>query len=175
MAKPLDWQKLLVDGYEPLRVAQRVFRRLPRGPRCKLCQNPFAGIGGRLVGLMGRRPSRKNPNLCQACFDHLPEGGIEIDVGIVFADIRASTKLGEQSTATEFAMRLNRFYAAAADVLIRNDGLVDKLIGDEVMGCFSGGWPDRTIAAKLRLPRWTSRPQSTTCPSASPPTRASPS
>ena len=88
MAKPLDWQALLVDGYEPLKKAQRIFRRLPRDPRCKLCQNPFAGIGGKLVGLIGRKPSRKNPNLCQYCFDHLPSGGIEIDIGVVFADVR---------------------------------------------------------------------------------------
>lgn len=139
MAKPLDWQALLVDGYEPLKKSQRIFRRLPRGPRCKLYQNPFAGVGGKLVGLMGRKPSRKNPNLCQYCFDHLPSGGIEIDVGVVFADIRGSTAIGEQSTATAFAERLNRFYAAATDVLIHHDGLVDKLIGDEVMALFIPG------------------------------------
>jgi adenylate cyclase len=139
MAKPLDWNALLVDGYEPLKKAQRVFRRLPRDPRCKLCHNPFAGIGGKLVRLMGRKPSRKNPNLCQACFDRLPNGGIEIDIGVVFADIRGSTRLGEQSTATEFAERLNRFYATATDVLIHHDGVVDKLIGDEVMALFFRG------------------------------------
>ena len=139
MAKPLDWQALLVDGYEPLKKAQRVFRRLPHDPRCKLCQNPFAGFGGRVVGLMGRKPSRKNPNLCQYCFDHLPNGGIEIDIGVVFADVRGSTAMGEQSTATEFAGRINRFYKTATDVLIHHDGLVDKLIGDEVMALFISG------------------------------------
>jgi adenylate cyclase len=139
MAKPLNWQALLVDGYEPLKKAQRVFRRLPHDPRCKLCQNPFAGIGGKLVKLMGRKPSRKNPNLCQYCFDHLPSGGIEIDIGVVFADVRSSTTMGEQSTATEFAGRLNRFYATATDVLIHHDGLVDKLIGDAVMALFISG------------------------------------
>jgi adenylate cyclase len=139
VAKPLNWQALLVDGYEPLKKAQRIFRRLPREPRCKLCQNPFAGIGGKLVGLIGRKPSRKNPNLCQYCFDHLPSGGIELDIGLVFADVRASTAMGEQSTATEFAGRLNRFYATATDVLIHHDGVVDKLIGDQVMALFISG------------------------------------
>src|SRR3954469_25073815 len=120
-------------------MAQRIFRRLPHDPRCKLCQNPFAGIGGKLVGLMGRKPSRKNPNLCQACFDRLPSGGIEIDVGVVFADMRASTSMGERSTATEFAGALNDFYATATNAVIHHDGLVDKLIGDEVMGLFIQG------------------------------------
>ncbi len=139
MAKPIDWQKLLVDGYEPLKVVQRVFRRLPHDPRCKLCLNPFGGVGGKVVGLVGRKPSRKNPNLCQACFDRLPEGGIEIDIGVVFADVRGSTTIGEKSSATDFAGRLNRFYAAATDVLVRHDGIVDKLIGDEVMALFIQG------------------------------------
>jgi len=139
MARPIDWQRLLIDGYEPLKKAQRVFRRLPSDPRCKLCQNPFGGVGGKLFGVIGRKPSRKNPNICQYCFDHLPPGGIEIDVGVLFADIRNSTAMGEMSTASDFARQLNRFYAIAAEVLIRYDGLIDKLIGDEVMGLFLAG------------------------------------
>ena len=39
-------------------------RLLPRDPRCKSCSAPFAGIGGRLLGLTGFAPSRKNPRLC---------------------------------------------------------------------------------------------------------------
>jgi adenylate cyclase len=156
MAKPIDWQALLVDGYEPLKKAQRIFRRLPHDPRCKLCRNPFGGVGGRLVGLMGRKPSRKNPNLCQYCFDHLPPGGMEVDIGVVFADVRGSTGIGERSSATEFAERLNRFYATATDVLVRHDGLIDKLIGDEVMALFIPGLsgPDyrrKTAVAALEL------------------------
>ena len=139
MAKPVDWEALLVKGHEPLRIAQRVFRHLPQDPRCKLCYNPFGGVGGRVVGIFGWKPSRKNPNVCQYCFDHLPAGGIEIDIGVVFADVRASTALGEQSNATDFAKRLNEFYAVATKVLIHNDGVVDKLIGDEVMGLFIPG------------------------------------
>jgi adenylate cyclase len=156
VARQLDWQRLLVDGYEPLKRAQKVFRRLPRDPRCKLCQNPFAGIGGKLVGWMGRKPSRKNPNLCQACFDSLPSGGIEIDVAIVFADVRGSTAIGERSSATAFAGRLNRFYATATDVFVTHDGLIDKLIGDEVMALFIPGFagPDyrrKAVQAALDL------------------------
>ncbi len=139
MAKPLDWEALLVKGYEPLKVAQRIFRWLPHDPRCQLCLNPFGGVGGKMLGLVGRKPSRKNTNICQACFDHLPTGGIEIDIGVVFADVRASTALGEHSDATTFAERLNEFYGTATKVLIHNEGIVDKLIGDEVMGLFIPG------------------------------------
>jgi adenylate cyclase len=151
VAKPLDWEALLVKGYEPLKIAQRVFRRLPHGPRCKLCQNPFGGMGGKVVGLLGWKPSRKNPNLCQYCFDHLPTGGIEIDIGVVFADVRASTALGERSNATAFAKRLTDFYATATKVLIHNDGIVDKLIGDEVMGLFIQGVAGRDYRRKAAI------------------------
>jgi adenylate cyclase len=156
--KKLDWHALLVDGYEPLRKAQRVFRRLPSDPRCTLCHSPFGGVGGRVAGWAGRRPSRKNPNLCQACFDRLPAGGIELDVGVLFADLRGSTAMGEQSSATDFAFRLNRFYEAASATVIEHDGIVDKLIGDEIMGLFLPGFAGadyrhRTAEAAVALAR----------------------
>jgi adenylate cyclase len=154
MAELIDWHRLLIDGYEPLKKGRRIFRRLPSDPRCKLCQNPFGGVGGKLFSVIGRKPSRKNPNLCQYCFDHLPPGGIEIDVGVLFADIRNSTAMGETSTASEFAAQLNQFYAVATEVLIQHDALIDKLIGDEVMGLFLTGLagPDyRSKAAQAAI------------------------
>jgi adenylate cyclase len=139
VAKQVDWEALLVKGHEPLKVAQRIFRWLPGDPRCKLCYNPFGGVSGKVVGVFGHKPSRKNPHVCQFCFDRLPAGGMEIDVAVVFADVRASTTLGEQSNPTVFAERLNEFYGVATKVLIHHDGIVDKLIGDEVMGLFLPG------------------------------------
>ena len=135
-----SWELLLIEGYQPLRRTQRVFRRLPSAPRCKLCQNPFHGIGGKLVGLAGFKPSRKNPNLCAKCCEGLPPGGLEIDIAVVFADVRGSTAMGEDLSPTEFAARLNRFYVTATDVLIGHDAIIDKLIGDEVMALFIRGF-----------------------------------
>jgi adenylate cyclase len=90
--------------------------------------------------LFGFSPSRKNPNLCTKCCDALPAGGLEVDIAVLFADIRRSTALGEQLEPTEFAALLNRFYRAAAEVLIRHDAIIDKLIGDEVMALFIPGF-----------------------------------
>ncbi len=151
VAKAVDWEALLVKGHEPLKVSQRVFRRLPGDPRCKLCYNLFGGLSGRVVGVLGHKPSRKNPNVCQFCFDRIPSGGIETDVGVVFADVRSSTALGEQSNPAEFAKRLNEFYAAATTVVIHNDGIVDKLIGDEVMGLFLQGIAGRDYRRKAAV------------------------
>ena len=116
-----------------------LFRYLPSAPRCKVCHNPFGGIGGKLVGLFGFTPSRKNPNVCTACCEKLPRGGAEVDIAILFVDVRGSTALGEQLQPAAFAAVLNRFYDAATEVLIRHDAIIDKLIGDEVMALFIRG------------------------------------
>jgi adenylate cyclase len=133
------WHKLLIEGHRPLRVARWVFRYLPSPPRCKVCHNPFGGIGGKLVGVAGFTPSRKNPTLCTRCCDTMPAGGAEVDLGVLFADVRGSTSLGERLEPAEFAARLNWFYEVATSVLIRHDAIIDKLIGDEVMALFIPG------------------------------------
>src|SRR3954462_9842639 len=128
-----EWRQILTEGHAPLVRARRLFRYLPSAPRCKLCNNPFGGFGGRLVGLAGFKPSRKNPSLCSRCCDDLPVGGAEGDVAVLFADVRGSTGMGENTPPTEFAELLNRFYAVATDTLVRHDAVIDKLIGDQVM------------------------------------------
>lgn len=133
------WRKLLIEGYEPLLRIQRLFRHLPGPPRCKLCHNPFGGIGGKLVGLLGFTPSRKNPNLCVRCCEGLPPGGAQLDIAVLFADVRGSTTLGERLEPEAYATLLNRFYRTATEVLIRHDAIIDKLIGDEVMALFIPG------------------------------------
>jgi adenylate cyclase len=133
------WRKVLLEGHRPIRFGRRVFRLVPASPRCKFCASPFAGAGGALFKLIGHGRSRKNPNMCAACCEGLPRGGAEIDIGVLFADVRGSTPLGERTSATAFAELLNRFYAATTTVLLRHDAVIDKLIGDELMAFFPPG------------------------------------
>ncbi|HEY1833197.1 MAG TPA: adenylate/guanylate cyclase domain-containing protein [Solirubrobacteraceae bacterium] len=133
------WVKILTEGHGSMNMARRFWRLIPSEPRCKVCSSPFGGVGGRVVRLGGWAPSRKNPNLCARCCDQMPPGGAEVDVAVLFADVRGSTALGEQISAGEFAELLNRFYAAVTDVLLRHDALIDKLIGDEAMALFIPG------------------------------------
>ncbi|OBH92437.1 adenylate/guanylate cyclase domain-containing protein [Mycobacterium sp. E2733] len=133
------WEKVLTDGHASLVRARRAFRYLPSAPRCKLCNNPFGGPVGRLFAAAGFRPSRKNPNLCMRCCDALPRGGAEVDIAVLFADVRGSTALGNRRAAADFAALLNRFYGAATHILLRHDAVIDKLIGDEVMAFFVPG------------------------------------
>ena len=134
-----QWGRLLTDGHAPLVTMRHVFRYLPSAPRCKGCNNPCGGVGGRVFAVAGFRPSRKNPNLCTRCCDALPAGGAEVDIAVLFADVRGSTGLGERVVAADFAALLNRFYIAATRTLMRHDAVIDKLIGDEVMAFFVQG------------------------------------
>jgi adenylate cyclase len=138
-AGSLFWQKVLNEGHPPMRLMHALFRYLPGPPRCKVCHNPFGGMGGKLVALFGFTPSRKNPNVCVACCERLPPGGAEVDIAVLFADVRGSTSLGEKLAPSAYAGLLNRFYRAATEVLIRHDAIIDKLIGDEVMALFIRG------------------------------------
>ena len=89
------WGKVLTDGHASLVRARRLFRYLPSAPRCKVCNNPFGGPAGRVLAAAGFSPSRKNPNLCSRCCDALPAGGSEVDIAILFADVRGSTLLSD--------------------------------------------------------------------------------
>jgi adenylate cyclase len=119
-----------------IRWSRGLFRLAPSDPRCKLCHAPFGGIGGRLFYLIGRGRSRKNPRFCTGCFEHAPLGGVEAEVGVLFADMRGFTSLAEAASPEEAARLVNRFYAVATDVLADYDAVIDKLMGDEVMALF---------------------------------------
>ncbi len=62
-------QERFRKGYHIGHGAKRWWRRLftvtPSDPRCKLCNVPFGGIGGKLFGLTAYSPSRKNPRICK--------------------------------------------------------------------------------------------------------------
>ncbi len=122
-------------GTHGYRGAVRMMSRIPSEPRCEACGSPFGGLGGAMMRAMGKGPSRKNPRWCSRCFEMSPNGGATLTIGVLFADIRGSTALAEGVSPKQMADTLNRFYAAATQVIVRH-GLVDKLIGDEVMGVY---------------------------------------
>jgi adenylate cyclase len=70
----------------------------------------------------------------------MPPGGAEVDIAVLFADVRGSTHLGEGMNPTAFAALLNRFYDAATSVLLAHDAVIDKMVGDEVMALFIPGY-----------------------------------
>lgn len=132
------WRELLTGEDPSLHDVRRVWRRLPAAPRCKVCASPTAGIGGAIARLLWHGPMRENPLLCKACFGQLSKfpGGAEVQISVVFADVRGSTGLAERSTAAEFRSLLQAYYRVAATAIDVNDGIIDKFLGDGVMALF---------------------------------------
>jgi adenylate cyclase len=148
------WRDFLLDGDGAVRLSHRLFRWLPGDPRCKLCHNPFGGMAGKAFAIIGCTPSRVNPMFCTRCLEKLPRGGANVDIAVLFADIRGSTALGAHAPPEEYAGLLNRFYATSTRVLIAHDAIIDKVVGDEVMALFVPGFagPDyRRVAAEAAL------------------------
>jgi adenylate cyclase len=63
-------------------------------------------------------------------------GGTELEISMLFVDVRGSTGMAEGMSPASFGQLMNRFYKAATDVLIRTDAVIDKLVGDEVIGLY---------------------------------------
>lgn len=124
-------------GHAKIRRRVKIYSKLPSAPRCEACGNPFAGPGGWLMRRMGKGPSRKNPRWCDLCFEEAPEGGITMTIGVLFADVRNSTALAETLSPKDMVGRLNHFYSGLTSIIVQH-GIVDKLIGDEVMGLYFG-------------------------------------
>jgi adenylate cyclase len=133
------WYDFLTLGSPNERRNRRIFRLLPHGPRCRLCAAPFAGAAAPVMRMIGKRPADHNPNWCSACFDFITEhhGGAEIELSLLFADIRGSTGLAEGMSPSAYRSILNRFYDVAAQAVIDHDGFVDKFVGDELVATFA--------------------------------------
>jgi adenylate cyclase len=96
---------------------------------------PFAGIGGFVVRLFGFGRFEFNPQLCEVCIGSIGKhrGGAEVDVSLLFVDVRGSTSLGERVTPSQFRGLLDRFYRTVAMAVDRHDGVIDNMVGDGVM------------------------------------------
>ena len=81
---------------------------------------------------------RDNPLLCKACFGKLSErgGGAELEISVVFADVRGSTGLAERSSASDYRKLIQAYYRSAAVAVDHHGGIVDKFLGDGVMALF---------------------------------------
>jgi adenylate cyclase len=136
---------------------RRFFTSLPSGPNCKICAAPFAGPGGAVLRHVGFGRFAGNPTICNFCITDLQRKGVqgaEIPVSLLFADIRGSTAIGERLSPTEFRAFLDHFYRISSNAVVANNGMVDKFVGDEVIGLFFRGISgDDHAAAAIRAGR----------------------
>lgn len=138
---PEEWWHALLTGDNPvmpLRQVRRVFSLMPGHVRCKFCNAPFDGRWAPFIRLIGRGPARLTSQFCKQCqviaTKHL--GGAEIELTLLFADVRGSTKLGEQMNPAKFSQLISRFFSASSNVLLETHAWVDRLVGDQVIGMY---------------------------------------
>jgi adenylate cyclase len=133
------WYEFLTAGSPNERRNRRIFRLLPHGPRCRLCAAPFAGPAAPVMRLIGKGPADYNPNWCSSCFGFVTEhhGGAEVELTLLFADIRGSTGMAENMSPSAYRAIMDRFYDVAAQAVIEFDGFIDKFVGDEVIAIFA--------------------------------------
>ena len=137
------WRNLLTNGEsEQEKRLRRIFRMFPSKTKCKWCDLPFDHPASPLIHfIFKKKPSGFNPKFCNVCDDFALkfQGGAEIELTMLFADIRGSTSLAEGMSATEFKNLIDRFYQVSTKIFIKTDAMIDKLIGDEVIAFYMPG------------------------------------
>jgi adenylate cyclase len=131
------WRHQLTVG-TGLRWKRILRNRIPSNPRCTMCAAPFGGIGGLIMPFFGHARWAKNPRYCAGCYAYLRanHGGAEVECSLLFADVRGSTGIAERMAPMQFTRLMGRFFDSAAPILVNEGALVDKFVGDEVIGIF---------------------------------------
>jgi adenylate cyclase len=81
---------------------------------------------------------RENPMMCRVCSRKLSGsgGGAELEISVLFADVRGSTALAQSVSAGTFRSLMEEYYRYAAVAVDENGGIIDKFMGDGVMALF---------------------------------------
>jgi class 3 adenylate cyclase len=92
-----------------------------------------------------------------------PEGGVEVDVSIMFCDVPSFTAFAERASAPQVVSALNATFEVLVPIIDRHGGHVDKFIGDGLLAVFGApeGFPDhadRALAAGLEILDAVNRP-----------------
>lgn len=68
-------------------------------------------------------------------------GGSYLDVTILFSDIRGFTSISESLEPIEVVNTLNEYFDLMIDIVLKNNGTLDKIIGDALMVLFGAPTP----------------------------------
>lgn len=119
-------------------IGRLVYSILPGDTRCFECNLPLNGTGAAIMGPLGLKGSRFSPELCAWCEGSIRknEGGAEVEITMLFADVRGSTSLAETAGVSDFTNIIQRFYKLSTDVILEDGGMVNRLMGDQVIGLF---------------------------------------
>lgn len=67
-------------------------------------------------------------------------GGAEVELTSLFADVRGSTPLAEQLGPTGTHTLMDRFYTEGTEILMRSGALIERFMGDQIVGYFVPGY-----------------------------------
>ena len=143
------WKAMLTGNVPRLHRMRRMWGALPSPPRCKLCNAPFSGPGSVVMRMIGYGTSPLNRRLCNWCLRALSKkpGGAEVEIALLFADVRGSTGIAERLSPEEYSRLIAHFYGTAAQVIDETDGIVDKFVGDEAVALFIPSFSENEPAA----------------------------
>jgi adenylate cyclase len=145
------WRTIFQDGHPALTKQQWLHHLMPTEPRCRLCYSPFAGLGGWWQKTFRHRaPSSRNPHYCAACDEFINQfpGGANVDLSMLFIDIRQSTIYATHSTPADVNQRVNHFLDQATKIITDNDGFIMAFYGDCVVAVWPPGFCGKEHAAK---------------------------
>lgn len=149
-----EWRRKLLGTHPAVRFGRNFFIRLPSPPRCVLCASPFEGPFAPLFRAAGKGRFPKNPRYCSGCIGAMMKegpGGAEIPATFLFADVRGSTPLAERLGATLLHRLMERFYETGVDALVDHGAIVDRFMGDQVVGYFVPGFAGEDHAREAVL------------------------
>jgi PAS domain S-box-containing protein len=69
--------------------------------------------------------------------DSLGLSGDEREISVIFADVRGFTTFSEQLTPEELMAAINQYLTVSTDAIQLYDGIIDKYMGDAVVGLFN--------------------------------------
>lgn len=144
------WYTIFGVGHPDLQKYQRFNMRLPSPPRCKLCYAPYRGLGSLLMRFQGRAPSNKNPRYCSRCDQFLRKfpGGAEVEMTLMFLDVRGSSVLAGKMQPMEFSRVMQNFYARTFPVINETDGFINDVRGDGLVVVYPPGFSGPQHALK---------------------------
>jgi class 3 adenylate cyclase len=97
-----------------------------------------------------------DPQLAERVLEGTVIEAEEVEVTVLFVDIREFTAFAERASAAEVVAELNAFYELVVPVLVRYGGHANKFVGDGVLGVFGApdelaDHADRGVAAALEM------------------------
>lgn len=97
-----------------------------------------------------------DPDLAEKVAEGEELGAEDVEVSVLFLDIRDFTAFASQATARQVVDYLNGFYGLVVPILTRHGGHVDKFVGDGLLGVFGAperqpDHADRAVAAAVEI------------------------